>query len=103
MKEHIVYILSNPSSAPSSGPVFIGETSDLLYRMTQHRSGRPSQPRFAIDRLIYIERYACSYTAKARAAALKTASREWLDALITANNPAWQELLPAASDDVWAA
>ena len=108
MQEHIVYILSNHLNDvkgfnKSRGPIFIGETSDLLYRMTQHRSGRPSLPAFTIDRLVYVERYACPYKAKTRAAALKTASREWVDALISSNNPMWQELLPATSDSAFAA
>jgi len=94
MTDHILYILSNPLNGVKAGPVFIGETSDLLYRMTQHRSGRPQHPAFALDRLVYTESYDCQYKAQARVGALKSASRQWLDALITSHNPAWAELLP---------
>jgi len=91
MTEHVVYILSGQST----GPVFIGSTPDLLRRVTQHRSGKIRQAQFRIDRLVYVESYACAFKAEARVRALKSASREWLDALITSRNPSWQELLPA--------
>jgi putative endonuclease len=91
MSEHIVYILSGAQP----GPVFINSTPDLLRRMAQHRSGKIRQSQFRIDRLVYIESYDCAFKAQARVRALKSASREWLDALITARNPTWQELLSA--------
>ena len=90
MSEHIVYILSGAQP----GPVFINSAPDLLRRMAQHRSGRIKQSQFRIDRLVYVESYDCAFKADARVRALKSASREWLDALITSRNPAWQELLP---------
>ena len=90
MSKHIVYILSGAQP----GPVFINATPDLLRRMAQHRSGRIKQSQFRIDRLVYVESYDCAFKAQARVRALKSASREWLDALITARNPSWQELLP---------
>ena len=90
MTEHIVYILSGAQP----GPVFINATPDLLRRMTQHRSGRIKQSQFRIDTLVYTESYDCAFKAQARVKALKAASREWLDALITARNTSWQELLP---------
>jgi len=96
MTEHIVYILSGAQPSPqSSGPVFINATPDLLRRMTQHRSGRIKQSQFRIDRLVYVESYDCAFKAQARVRALKSASREWLDALITSRNPAWTDLLPS--------
>lgn len=91
MSEHIVYILSGAQP----GPVFINSTPDLLRRMAQHRSGRIRQSQFRIDRLVYVESYNCAFKAEARVRALKSASREWLDALITSRNASWQELLPA--------
>jgi putative endonuclease len=91
MSEHIVYILSGAQP----GPVFINTTPNLLRRVTQHRSGRIKQSQFRIDRLVYVESYDCAFQAQARVRALKAASREWLDALITSRNPSWEELLPA--------
>jgi len=99
MSEHIVYILSGAQL----GPVFINSTPDLLRRVTQHRSGRIKQAQFRIDRLVYVESYDCAFKAEARVRALKSASREWLDALITSRNPSWQELLPAAIEEAQAA
>jgi len=91
MSEHIVYILSGVQP----GPIFINSTPDLLRRMTQHRGGKIRQSQFRIDRLVYVERYACAFKAQARVRALKAASREWLDALITSHNAGWEDLLPS--------
>ena len=99
MSEHIVYILSGAQP----GPVFINSTPDLLRRMAQHRSGKIRQSQFRIDRLVYVESYDCAFKAQARVKALKSASREWLDALITSRNPSWQELLPATIEGAKAA
>jgi len=71
--------------------------------MTQHRSGKIRQSQFRIDRLVYVESHDCAFKAAARVRALKTASREWLDALITSRNPSWQELLPAPIEETKAA
>lgn len=92
MSEHIVYILSGAQP----GPVFIDSTPDLLQRMTQHRSGKIRQAQFRIDRLVYVESYKCAFKAEARVRALKTASWEWLDALITSRNAGWNDLLPSS-------
>ena len=99
MSEHIVYILAGAQP----GPVFINSTPDLLRRMAQHRSGKIRQSQFRIDRLVHVESYECAFKAQARVKALKSASREWLDALITARNPSWQELLPASIERAKAA
>ena len=99
MTEHIVYILSGAQP----GPIFINSTPDLLRRVTQHRAGRIRQSQFRIDRLIYVEHFTCAFKAEARVRALKSASREWLDALITSRNPSWQELLPARIEESQAA
>lgn len=99
MSEHIVYILSGAQP----GPVFINATPDLLARVTQHRSGKIRQSQFRIDRLVYVESYECAFKAQARVRALKAASREWLDALITSRNPSWQELLPRTIEGAKAA
>lgn len=104
MTEHIVYILSGAQPfSHSSGPVFINATPDILRRMTQHRSGRIKQPQFRIDRLVYVESYDCAFKAEARVRALKSASREWLDALITSRNPDWNDLLPSTRPERFAA
>jgi len=71
--------------------------------MTQHRSGKVSHAAFRIDRLVYTESYSCGFKAEARMRALKSSSREWLDALISSKNASWQELMPASIEEVQAA
>lgn len=94
MTEHIVYILSGAQP----GPIFIGATPDLLRRVTQHRGGKIRQSQFRIDRLVYVESYDCAFKANARVKALKSSSREWLDALVTSRNQNWEDLLPASKE-----
>ena len=95
MTKHAVYILSGRSF----GPVFIASTSELEKRLAQHRSGKVSQSQFRIDRLVYTERYDCALKAASRVTALKSASREWLEALVRSQNPALLDLYaPARSD-----
>ena len=87
-KTHYVYILSGAGR----GPLFVGAAADLPARLRQHQTGRVSHPRFRIDRLVYVERYNCALKAAERARALKQASIQWLDALISAQNPNWETL-----------
>lgn len=86
MTEHVIYILSGQDK----GPIFMGVTTDLPRCIRRHRAGKVSRAEFRIDRLVYTESFGCSYQADARLRALKGASREWLYALITASNPAWE-------------
>jgi predicted GIY-YIG superfamily endonuclease len=88
MSKHSVYILSGLAY----GPVFIGSAGDLSIRLYQHRCGKVSHMASRIDRLIYVEPYDCAFKAATRARALRTASRQWLDALIASQNPAWLDL-----------
>lgn len=95
---YTVYILSGRDY----GPIFIDAASNLRDRLRQHKSGK-TPDRFRIDRLVYVERYSCGFKAKARASALKQASREWLDHLIASGNPAWRDLSGAPSEKLDAA
>ena len=99
MTQHTLYILTTQSG----GPIFIDHTSDLLFRMTQHRTGRPQSALTRIDRLVYTESYDCPFQARKRVDALKAASREWINALISAQNPTWQSLMAAPIQDACAA
>ena len=87
-KTHYVYILSGAGR----GPLFIGAASDIKARLRQHQTGRVSHPRFRIDRLVYTERYSCGLKAAQRAKALKQASIQWVETLISAQNPNWETL-----------
>lgn len=92
MTEHVIYILSGNQACAEKGPVFMGVTPHLTPCLRRHRAGRVSRVEFRLDRLIYTEKFTCSFKADARLRALKSASREWLDALITASNPNWESL-----------
>lgn len=91
MTEHVIYILSGQGR----GPLFVGVTHDLTTSLRRHRAGKVSRPEFRIDRLVYTERFDCSFKADARRLALKAASFEWLQALISSQNPTWQSLAHA--------
>ena len=86
MIEHVIYILSGNQP----GPIFMGVTANLGHCLRRHRAGKISRVEFRIDQLVYTETFTCSFKADARLRALKSASREWLDALITSSNPTWE-------------
>ena len=88
MTEHVIYILSGHQL----GPVFIGVTPKLAPCLRRHRAGKVSRAEFRIDRLVYTEIFSCSYKADARLRALKSASQQWLNALISASNPTWENI-----------
>ena len=88
MTEHILYILSGEKS----GPLYVGICRQLETTLRRHRAGKPSRPEFRLDRLVYMESFDCKFKADMRRRALKGASGEWTAALISANNPAWQDL-----------
>ena len=92
MKHHYTYILSGPAY----GPIFIGTTRNLKRRLFTHRAGRMSVEAFRIDRLVYVERHDSIEAATTRAEALKSASREWVDALVERKNPDWRDLAEIA-------
>jgi len=89
MKNYYLYILAGQAQ----GPIFMEVTSDLLSRMKSHKSGYLSQTAFRIDQLVHIEQFSTYTSAKKRVEALKSASREWVDALIERKNPHWIDLL----------
>ena len=88
MTEHILYILSGEKS----GPLYVGICRQLETTLRRHRAGKPSRPEFRLDRLVYTESFDCKFKADMRRRAVKAASGEWTAALISANNPAWQDL-----------
>ena len=88
MKKYYVYILSGQDY----GPLFIETTSNLSGRMKSHRFGHLSQSAFRIDRLVYFETFDTSLDAQLRLKALRSASREWVDALVERKNPNWTDI-----------
>jgi putative endonuclease len=69
-------------------------TNDLVRRLLQHRSaaGDSFTARYKIDRLVYFERFAYINNAIAREKYLKHCTRPEKIALISAENPTWEDL-----------
>lgn len=84
------YILTNKPR----GVLYIGVTSDLAVRMTQHRSGSGSAfcRKYGLTRLVLIEAHAEIMAAIAREKALKAWKRDWKIRLIETDNPDWSDL-----------
>ena len=84
-----LYILANRYR----GTIYIGVTSDLPRRISQHREGTGSQ--FAADYnatlLVYAEPHDTIEAAIAREKAMKKWRRQWKIDLIETQNPDWQD------------
>jgi len=91
MTKHYTYILSGQSY----GPIFIGAAQDIVARVSCHKRGHLSVDAFRIDRLVFVEEHGSERAAEARAKALKSASREWIDALVEKSNPDWRDMAAA--------
>jgi putative endonuclease len=91
MSSGFVYILASQRN----GTLYIGETSDLLHRMEQHREGVGSAfvKKYNIHKLVYFEEYPLYADAIQRESSLKRWKRSWKLALIEKHNPSWTDLL----------
>lgn len=98
MTQHYLYILSGPHAGARNRaePIFIGTARHLTQRLSQHRIGRASVSAYRIDRLVYVEAFPTIEAATERAEALKSASREWVNALVERRNPNWRDLVALA-------
>ena len=90
MKGGWVYIMTN---APF-GTLYIGVTSDLARRVTQHRDGEGSDfcKRHGLTRLVYCEPFEAIEEAIAREKAVKAWKRRWKTKRIQETNPTWEDL-----------
>ena len=88
--EAFVYILTSRSRRT----LYVGVTSDLLLRVSQHRSREKGgfSARYALDRLVWYEAHASIVAAIAREKQLKGGSRLAKIRLIEAMNPHWRDL-----------
>ncbi len=84
-----IYILGSVS-----GTLYIGITSNLVFRVRQHKDHtfRGFTARYDVDRLLYYETYGEVSTAIAREKQLKGWKREKKVALIEKVNPQWKDL-----------
>jgi putative endonuclease len=91
MPSGFVYILA---SKPY-GTLYIGVTSDLMFRMEQHHRGAGSKfvKKYGVNRLVYFEEHPLYADAIRRETSLKRWRREWKIALIEKVNPQWCDLL----------
>lgn len=89
-KIYWVYILASGKY----GTLYVGMTSDLAFRMQQHRLGRGSEfvKQHRINRLVYVEPYDRPLDAIEREKKLKRWRRDWKIALIEKENLDWNDL-----------
>jgi putative endonuclease len=91
MKQGYVYILSNFSRTT----FYIGVTSNLEYRIAEHRNGTASAftSKYKLFYLVYFEEYQSIQLAIAREKHLKRWHREWKINLIKSTNPEMKDLM----------
>jgi putative endonuclease len=85
-----VYIMTNRRY----GVLYIGVTSDIVARATQHREGKGGAftSRFNCKWLVYVEHYPTIEDAIAREKAMKAWKRMWKIDAIEKQNPSWDDL-----------
>jgi putative endonuclease len=87
-----VYIMASRKH----GTLYIGVTSDLVLRVSQHRAGTYDgfTKTYAVKRLVWFERHDGIEAAIHREKRLKKYKREWKINLIEQDNPEWDDLFP---------
>jgi putative endonuclease len=85
-----VYILASKMA----GTLYIGVTSDLIKRISEHRNNIKSgfTKKYQVHRLVYYEEYVTIEDAITREKELKKWKRAWKLALIDKANPKWDDL-----------
>jgi putative endonuclease len=92
MRTFYVYILASRSRT-----LYVGVTNDITRRLAEHRAAIEGfSARYRCVRLVLLETAPDARTAIAREKQLKKWRREKKLALITATNPAWDDLAPGA-------
>jgi putative endonuclease len=91
-KVYTVYLLASRHY----GTLYIGVTSDLVNRVTEHRSGyREGFTRdYGIHRLVWYEEFGDVLHAIQREKTMKKWPRQWKINLIERDNPHWVDLYP---------
>jgi len=85
-----VYVMTNRPN----GILYTGVTTDIARRVWEHREGVGGAftRRYALKRLVYVERYETLLAAKQRESNLKHWSRAWKVRLILKENLNWDDL-----------
>ncbi len=89
-KQGHVYILASARH----GTLYVGVTSDLVLRISQHRAGvfDGFTKDYDVKRLVWQEAHATIEPANAREKRIKEWRRDWKITLIEAANPGWEDL-----------
>ena len=89
-RQPCVYILASGRH----GTLYIGVTSDLLARLTQHREGlvKGFTSRYEVTRLVWYEMADTMEAVITREKQLKRWNRDWKLNLIERHNPEWSDL-----------
>ena len=88
-----VYIMTNKNNTT----LYVGVTSDLITRITQHREKfykSSFTARYNLTKLVYYETFHSIGEAIQREKQLKAGSRAKKEALINSINPEWNDLFP---------
>lgn len=90
MKRPYVYIMASRRN----GTLYVGVTSDIARRATQHREGEIAgfTKRYGCKLLVWMEPYARMDEAIAREKQIKSGSRKDKLVLIERDNPLWNDL-----------
>jgi len=90
MHTYYVYLLTNALHTV----LYIGVTNDITRRMAEHKADTHNgfTKKYNVHKLVHFETYQNITDAIAREKQLKAGSRAKKLALITARNPAWEEL-----------
>ena len=85
-----VYILASQRN----GTLYIGVTTDLAKRMTDHKNGVGSKftAKYNMSMLVHLESYENLKDARSREHTLKRWRRVWKLELIEKDNPQWHDL-----------
>ena len=90
VRTYFVYILASKRR----GVLYIGFTSDLNIRVSQHRLEEMEgfTKKYFVKHLVYYEMFANPSSGIEREKRLKKWNREWKIRLIEKHNPEWQDL-----------
>jgi len=85
-----IYMMTNVSNKV----LYIGVTSDLKRRITEHKEGLASAftRKYRCHKLVYYECFSDIEQAITREKRLKNYHRKWKDQLINGVNPEWRDL-----------
>jgi len=90
MRRGYVYIMASKRN----GTLYLGVTSNIAERVTQHREGRGSEfvKKYKVTMLVWYEEHAWISDAIQRETGLKRWPRKWKLELIEKMNPEWRDL-----------